>query len=73
MHEIHTKAMENSHKSACSAIGIIEWFELFKGCKEEFGIQDADIWNFDENSCVCVARDLEGHYKGSTQSRELLA
>jgi hypothetical protein len=35
MHEIHTKAMENSRKSACSAIDISEWFEILKKCKEE--------------------------------------
>jgi hypothetical protein len=33
MHEIHTKAMENSRKSACSAIDIVEWFELLKKCQ----------------------------------------
>jgi hypothetical protein len=42
MHQIHTKAMENSRKSACSAIDIIEWFELLKKCKEEFDIQDVE-------------------------------
>jgi hypothetical protein len=43
MYKIHTKAIENSHKSACSTIDIIEWFELLKKYKEEFDIQDIDI------------------------------
>jgi hypothetical protein len=81
MHEIHTKAMENSRKSACSAIDITEWFELLKKCKEEFDIQDTDIWNFDETgfqvgnlkgAAVFVPREIKKAFIRDPHNRELV-
>jgi hypothetical protein len=81
MHEIHTKAMENSRKSACSAIDIVEWFELLKKCKEEFDIQDVDIWNFDETgfqvgnlkgAAVFVPREIKKAFIRDPHNRELV-
>jgi hypothetical protein len=68
--------VENSRKSACSAIDIVEWFELLKKCKEEF-----DIWNFDETgfqvdnlkgAAVFVLREIKKAFIRDPYNRELV-
>jgi hypothetical protein len=79
MYEMHTKAIENSRKSACSAIDIVEWFELLKECGEEFESQDVDVCKFDEagscrqlerSSCICSA-EIKKTFRRDVHNREL--
>jgi hypothetical protein len=48
IHETITKTLANDRKQGLKDFDIKEWFELLKQCKEEFDIDDGDIWNFDE-------------------------
>jgi DDE superfamily endonuclease/Tc5 transposase DNA-binding domain len=48
LHKMKQKPIELARKAAHDPVLISDWFRRFQALREEFGVVDDDIWNFDE-------------------------
>jgi len=48
LHKMRQKPIELARKAAHDPVLIADWFRRFHALREEFGVANEDIWNFDE-------------------------
>jgi DDE superfamily endonuclease len=81
IHELLTKPIANNRKAALDAFDIKNWFELLRECMEEYGLDEGDLWNFDETgfqvgemkgTLVLVPREIKKIYTRTPRDREIV-